>query len=178
VEPPPLRPRLERRVKNTVCYGDPELLSVDWRHVAHVLATELRRWGHGDLHYGAVARDRGVIAALTVFDDAMAAQRRGITAGDLDVGGPYEDEIVRYDQGEPMAQDLHARVENDFRNHPPKNDHVAQVMDDATDQFVEMAHWIVNNVPPGREQSTALTKLEECSMHTKAGIARNQGGGA
>lgn len=68
---------------------------------------------------------------------------------------------------------LHDRVENDFRNHPPTGD-VGTVMDTATDRFLDLAHWIVDNVPAGREQSTALTKLEECSMHTKAGLARNQ----
>lgn len=73
-----------------------------------------------------------------------------------------------------MAADLHGRVENDFRNHPPVGSGVAERMDDATEKFVDLAHWIVDNVPPGREQSTALTKLEECSMHSKAGIARNQ----
>lgn len=70
--------------------------------------------------------------------------------------------------------DLHARVENDFRNHPPATPEVATLMDDVTERFVHLAHYIVDNVPAGREQSTALTKLEECSMHTKAAIARNQ----
>lgn len=69
---------------------------------------------------------------------------------------------------------LHDRVENDLRNHPPRTGEVSARMDAATELFVELAHWIVDNVPAGREQSTALTKLEECSMHSKAGIARNQ----
>lgn len=69
---------------------------------------------------------------------------------------------------------LHDRVENDFRNHPPVGEGVADKMDVATELFVEMAHWLVENVPAGREQSMALTKLEECSQMTKAGIARNQ----
>jgi hypothetical protein len=37
-----------------------------------------------------------------------------------------------------------------------------------------MGAWIEEFVPSGREQSLALTKLEEMSMWTKAGIARNQ----
>lgn len=71
-------------------------------------------------------------------------------------------------------EDLHERVENDLRNHPPTRPQVATVMDEATERFVDLAHWLVDNIPPGRERSTALTKLEECSMMTKAGIARNQ----
>lgn len=73
-----------------------------------------------------------------------------------------------------MPQDLHARVERDFTNHPPVAAGVAEKMDEATRRFIDLAHWLVDNVPEGRERSTALTKLEECSMHTKAGIARNQ----
>lgn len=73
-------------------------------------------------------------------------------------------------------QAMHARVEQDFRNHPPATEEVAAVMDAATEKFLELGHWIVDNVPAGREQSTALTKLEEVSMHSKAGIARHQPG--
>lgn len=69
---------------------------------------------------------------------------------------------------------LHARVENDFTNHPPTTDTVAAIMDEATACFITLAHWLIDHVPAGRELSMALTKLEECSMMTKAGIARNQ----
>lgn len=70
--------------------------------------------------------------------------------------------------------DLHSRVENDFRNHPPVGPGVAETMDEVTSRMLDLAHWIVDSVPKGRERSTALTKLEECSMMCKAGIARNQ----
>lgn len=66
------------------------------------------------------------------------------------------------------------RVRHDFTNHPPVNASVNATFDEATDRFIAMADWIVDNVPHGREQSLALTQLEQCSMWTKAGIARNQ----
>lgn len=69
---------------------------------------------------------------------------------------------------------LHARVENDFVNHPPVGDDVNQRMDDVTAQCLSFAHWIVDNVPAGREQSLALTNLELVSRDCKAGIARHQ----
>jgi hypothetical protein len=69
---------------------------------------------------------------------------------------------------------MHARVENDFTNHPPDGRIVSAVFDEATRRMLNLAHWIVDFVPAGREQSLALTKLEECSMQVKAGIARNQ----
>lgn len=68
---------------------------------------------------------------------------------------------------------LHDRVENDFRNHPPLGD-TGDTLDAATEKFVELAHWLIDNVPESRELSTCLTKLEEVSMWAKAGIARNQ----
>jgi hypothetical protein len=37
-----------------------------------------------------------------------------------------------------------------------------------------MALEILCNVPPSRERSLALTKLEECIMHANAGIARHE----
>lgn len=36
----------------------------------------------------------------------------------------------------------------------------------------ELALLIADTVPAGREQSTALTRLEEAVMHANAGIAR------
>lgn len=76
------------------------------------------------------------------------------------------------------TSNLHARVENDLRNHPPTGRVMGlptgDIMDGATERFVDLAHWLIEHVPEGRELSTALTKLEECSMHTKAGMARHQ----
>lgn len=66
------------------------------------------------------------------------------------------------------------RARHDLTNHPPTTVDVEAALDEATRRFIELAEWLIDNVPYGREQAVALTKLEECSMWTKAGIARNQ----
>ncbi len=66
------------------------------------------------------------------------------------------------------------RVRHDFTNHPPVSAAVGSKLDEVTRRMVDLGEWIVDNVPVGREQSLALTQLEQCSMWSKAGIARNQ----
>lgn len=63
------------------------------------------------------------------------------------------------------------RVENDFTYHcpPPEKDEVFQAI---REYAKNLANLIVMTVPPGREQASALTRLEECVMHANAGIAR------
>lgn len=78
------------------------------------------------------------------------------------------------DQLALYRRNLHARVDNDFTNHPPTDVVIGRVMDEATARFLDLAHWLVHNVPAGREQSSALSALELVSFHTKAGIARKQ----
>lgn len=68
---------------------------------------------------------------------------------------------------------LHARVEHDLTNHPPKGE-TGALLDEVTRRCIELGHFLVDNVPAGREQSLALTHLEQLSMWAKAGIARNQ----
>jgi hypothetical protein len=72
----------------------------------------------------------------------------------------------------PSDQKLR-QVENAFLYHPPK--------EDQTDRYVflrgmarELASAIVSNTPESREQSLALTKLEEVVMWANAAIARNE----
>ena len=60
-----------------------------------------------------------------------------------------------------------------FTNHPPQAQ-AGVSLDEVTRRCIEFGHWIVVNVPLGREQALALTQLEQCSMWAKAGIARNQ----
>jgi hypothetical protein len=69
---------------------------------------------------------------------------------------------------------LHDRIESDLHSHPLIHETTHLKMDDATDLFLKLAHWMVDNVPTGRELSVALTKLEEASMWARAGISRNQ----
>jgi hypothetical protein len=72
--------------------------------------------------------------------------------------------------GGPNNQ-LASRIDNDFTYHRPPPDaqgHFVALREKAK----ELAHLINAVVPTGREQSTALTRLEEAIFHTNAGIAR------
>lgn len=64
-------------------------------------------------------------------------------------------------------------LDNNFKYHPPKGD-----QQDRYEQIRaggrEMAGYITKLTPPSREQSLALTKLEEAVMWANASIARNE----
>ncbi|KKK88213.1 hypothetical protein LCGC14_2745460 [marine sediment metagenome] len=63
------------------------------------------------------------------------------------------------------------RINHDFSYHPatpktgPKHDRVRELL-------LETAAQLVDIVPDGREQSVAVTKLEEAMFWANAGIAR------
>lgn len=67
--------------------------------------------------------------------------------------------------------DLLKRIENNFTYHRPPTE-VVPVFAAIREKALELAKLIALNTPPGREQSTALTRLEEAVMHANAGIAR------
>ncbi len=62
------------------------------------------------------------------------------------------------------------QVERSFTYHSPKEDQPARYTH-LRDKAKELAHDILHMVPPGREQSTAITKLEEAIMWANKGIA-------
>lgn len=68
---------------------------------------------------------------------------------------------------------MQKRLDNDYKYHAPK--------DDQQERYVilrqggkQMAELIVMHVPPSREQSVALTLLEQVIIEANAGIARNE----
>lgn len=65
-------------------------------------------------------------------------------------------------------------IKHRFTNHPPKNKDVNDQLDSITTHLVGLGVYLVELLPPGREASLAITKLEEVSMWAKAAIARNQ----
>lgn len=69
---------------------------------------------------------------------------------------------------------LHDRIEFDFTNHPPVDGSVLERMVRLRSAAKDLGHLIVDNVPVTREQSLALTHLEQCLMMCMAGIARYQ----
>ena len=67
---------------------------------------------------------------------------------------------------------MDAKIENAFTYHSPK-DGQSEKYQAIREKAKELAYLIQELVPPSREQSLAMTKLEECSMWANAGIARN-----
>ena len=71
-------------------------------------------------------------------------------------------------------EDLMAkRMENDFVYHPPKDDQQERYIL-IRNKAKELALVIVENSPQSREQSTALTQLDQVVMNANAAIARNE----
>ena len=67
---------------------------------------------------------------------------------------------------------MDAKIENAFTYHAPK-DGQPEKYQAIRKKAKELAYLIQELVPPSREQSLAMTNLEECSMWANAGIARN-----
>ena len=64
-------------------------------------------------------------------------------------------------------------LNNNFTYHPPFGDQVSryQVIRDAAKKFAEL---ILSDTPDSREQSLALTNLEQAVFWANAAIARNE----
>lgn len=70
----------------------------------------------------------------------------------------------------PITQ---ADLDKRFDYHKPPNQQVAQTHEHVRKAAKALAEVLVEWVPEGREQSSALTKVEEAMFHANAGIARN-----
>lgn len=68
--------------------------------------------------------------------------------------------------------DVRRRVVNDFKFHPA-TDKTGPEHASVRAKLFEVAEFLCELVPDGRELSLALTKLEEAMMWANAGIARN-----
>lgn len=67
-------------------------------------------------------------------------------------------------------------LENRFGYHPANTDEKRQAHEDARSICKNVAYFIRVNMPPGREQSLALTNLEQVMFWLNAGIARDNRG--
>lgn len=72
-----------------------------------------------------------------------------------------------------VGDDMQKRLDNTFTYHSPKDDQADRYVD-IRDEAKVLAMVIVGNTPPSREQSLAITKLEEAVMHANSAIARNE----
>lgn len=67
---------------------------------------------------------------------------------------------------------VNERIETNFTYHPPK-DGQPEKYQRIRDKAKDLAYLIDQLCPPSREQSLAMTKLEEAVMWANAGIARS-----
>lgn len=73
----------------------------------------------------------------------------------------------------PIDEKMRARLDNDYTYHSPKDDQPSRYAI-IRENAKNLAECIVENTPPSREQSVALTLLEQVVMEANAGIARNE----
>lgn len=67
----------------------------------------------------------------------------------------------------------HAEIERRFTYHPPKGDQPTRY-DEIRRQARDLAHNLASLTPESREQSLAITALEECVMWANAAVARRE----
>lgn len=72
-----------------------------------------------------------------------------------------------------LREQLEERVRVDFTYHPPASADQVAVFDTIRRRARELATYLVERVPPGRELSRALSDLEDCVMHANAAVARH-----
>lgn len=83
--------------------------------------------------------------------------------------GAQEEGLKTNDLTAEQHQDLHDR----FHYHAPSQDGVERHAE-LSDSFNNLAIVVMQIVPPGRERSLVLTKLEEAKFWASAGVARNK----
>jgi len=64
------------------------------------------------------------------------------------------------------------QIENNFSYHAPKPGQ-PEIYEAVREKAKELAYLIDTHVPESREQSLALTNLEQAVMWANAGVARN-----
>lgn len=72
--------------------------------------------------------------------------------------------------------DLHERIVNDFEYHPPRAVPQVVTFTRIRDRFADLAHWLVEAVPPvgaARELAMSLSSLEQASQAAISACARH-----
>jgi len=73
----------------------------------------------------------------------------------------------------PLDEKMRARLDNDYTYHAPKDDQQERYLF-IRESAKYLAMIILQNTPPSREQSVALTLLEQAVFEANAAIARNE----
>lgn len=71
---------------------------------------------------------------------------------------------------ESRLQSLHDRVTNDFGYHKA-TPQTGPMHDQARRIFADVAHWAIDAIPEGRDQSLCITALEDALMRANKAIA-------
>ena len=66
----------------------------------------------------------------------------------------------------------HATVTNDFGFHPA-TDITAETHNATRANFANLAHWVIDNVPPSEARKVCLERLRESMMWANGAIACN-----
>jgi hypothetical protein len=69
--------------------------------------------------------------------------------------------------------DIKDDIANRFEYHPPPNDNIVKAHEAVRTTCRMSADILLKATPPGREQSLAITKLEEAMFWANAAIARS-----
>ena len=77
------------------------------------------------------------------------------------------------ESGYIISKTNNKKIEDNFSYHKPNNEQISKYSN-IRDCAKKLAYEIEKTVPAGREKALAMTKLEECSMWSNAGIAREQ----
>jgi hypothetical protein len=71
----------------------------------------------------------------------------------------------------------HERVTNDFGYHPA-TDITAEIHNAARANFANLAHWVIDNVPPGDNRRICIERLGEALMWANRGVAADSNSSA
>lgn len=71
----------------------------------------------------------------------------------------------------------HEKVSNDFAFHPA-TDMTAEIHNATRTNFVNLAHWIIDNVPKSDARDNSIYRLRESMMWANGAIACESGNGS
>lgn len=69
------------------------------------------------------------------------------------------------------TQAEHDDLQNRLSYHPPATPAIAEKHDQVRTLHLSLGHWILDNVPPGRHRSLALTAVQEAMIWSNAAVA-------
>jgi hypothetical protein len=78
---------------------------------------------------------------------------------------------VQTDPDDVRVADQVAQLRHNLTNHPPDAEKV-ELMEELVELALEYGTGLIENCPPSREQSLAVTHLEQSLMWGRAAIAR------